>query len=446
MAERLIDALVTTPALAAAFDDEAYVGAMVAFECALARAQARVGVIPASAAEVIVRVADGASFDVRELARASRVHATVALPLVQALTSRVDAVDRTAAAYVHWSATSQDVIDTALVLCVRGAWASIAADHRRIVEALRRLSDAHAETVMLGRTLLQPAVPTTFGLKVAGWLGGIARAWQGWLTSYRSLLVVQYGGAAGTLAALGPIGLDIERAVADELNLGVPDAPWHAHRDRVAAFVAAAGVYAGALAKAARDITLLMQPEIAEVAERGGASSSMPQKRNPSGSTIVLASAQRLPGLVSSVLAGMVVEHERSTGGWQAETSAVADAVQAAGSATAALADVLESLTVDASRMREHLDATRGQLLAERLLAMLAPRVGRTRAAELVKDAVAESRRSSRSLAEVVESMPDAIVHLTSHDIEVLAAPERYLGVAEAFRRRLLDRASAVEE
>jgi 3-carboxy-cis,cis-muconate cycloisomerase len=299
---------------------------------------------------------------------------------------------------------------------------------------------------MLGRTLLQPAVPTTFGLKTAGWLGGIARAWQGWLASYRSLLVVQYGGAAGTLAALGPIGLDIERAVADELNLGVPDAPWHAHRDRVAAFVAAAGVYAGALAKAARDITLLMQPEIAEVAERGGASSSMPQKRNPSGSTIVLASAQRLPGLVSSVLAGMIVEHERSTGGWQAEAPAVADAVQASGSATAALADVLESLTVDASRMREHLDATRGQLLAERLLAMLAPRVGRTRAAELVKDAIAESQRSSRSLAEVVESMPDAIVHLTSHDIEVLAAPERYLGVAEAFRRRLLDRASAAEE
>jgi 3-carboxy-cis,cis-muconate cycloisomerase len=446
MSTRLIDSLVTTPALAAAFDDEAYVGAMVAFECALARAQARVGVIPAAAAEAIVRAAEEASFDVRELARESRAHATVALPFVQALTTRVEAVDRTAAAYVHRGATSQDVIDTALVLCVRRAWTSIAADHRRIVDALRRLSDAHAQTVMLGRTLLQPAAPTTFGLKVAGWLGGIARAWRGWLTSYRSLLVVQCGGAAGTLAAVGPRALDVERAVADELGLGVPDAPWHAHRDRVAAFAAAAGIYAGTLAKAARDIALLMQPEIGEAAERGGGSSAMPQKRNPSGSTIVLAAAQRLPGLVSSVLAGMAVEHERSIGGWQAEASAVADAVQAAGAAAAALADVLESLVVDASRMRRNLDATRGQVLAEQLLVMLAPHLGRARATELVKDAVVESQRSSRSFAEVIESMPEAMAHLTAQDVAVLAAPERHLGAAEAFRTRLIDRAFAAEE
>jgi 3-carboxy-cis,cis-muconate cycloisomerase len=446
MAGRLIDALVTTPVLASAFGDDAYVGAMVAFETALARAQARVGVIPGAAAEIIAAIAEQASFDVTELARAARMHATIALPFVQTLTARVDAADRAAAVYVHWGATSQDVVDTALVLCVRRAWESIAADHRRVVETLHRLSDAHADTVMLGRTLLQPAVPITFGLKAAGWLGGIARAWRAWLASYRSLLVVQYGGAAGTLSGLGDRGPDVVRALAEELGLGVPDAPWHGHRDRVAAFVTCAAVYGGELGKAARDISLLMQDEIGEVAERGGSSSAMPHKRNPSGATIVLAAANRLPGVAASVLAGMTTEHERATGGWQAETSAVADAVQAAGSAAAALADVLDGLSVDAARMRRNLDATHGAIMAEQLTVRLAPRVGRARAAELVRDALAESRRSSRPLAVVAETWPDVAAHLTPHDLESLASPEAYLGAAEVFRRRLIEAAVSSEE
>jgi 3-carboxy-cis,cis-muconate cycloisomerase len=446
MAGRLIDALVTTPALAAAFGDAAYVGAMLELEVALARAQARVGVIPAAAAETIAAVAEQASFDVPDLAREARVHATVAVALVRALTSRVDAVDQTAAVYVHWGATSQDVIDTALVLCVRRAWTSIAADHRRIVEALHHLSDAHAQTVMLGRTLLQPAVPITFGLKVAGWLGEIVRAWRAWLTSYQSLLVVQYGGAAGTLASIGERGPDVERALADELGLGVPDAPWHAHRDRVAAFVTAAAVYAGALAKAARDVVLLMQHDVGEVAESGGSSSAMPQKRNPAGATVVLAAAQHLPGLVSSVLAGMSTEHERSTGGWQAESSAMAGAVQAAGSAAAALADVVEGLSVDPQRMRRNLDETQGAIMAGQMTMMLAPRVGHARAADLVRETLAESRRSSRALAVAAAALPDVAVHLTTEDLETLAAPERCLGAADVFRRRLIAAARSSEE
>lgn len=443
MSSRLIDALVTTDALADAFCDRSFLRAMLEVEAALARAGAHAGVVPASAAESIGRAATTVDVNIDHVVTEARADATLSIPVVKALTERVAMLDEAAAAYVHRGATSQDVFDTALVLCVRRAWSSIAADHDRLVSSLSRLAVDHAGTVMLGRTLLQPAVPTTFGLKAAGWLGAVSRTWQAWAESYARLQVLQFGGAAGTLAALGASGPDVERALAAELALSVPDAPWHAHRDRIALFVAAAGVHTASLGKVARDVSLLMQHEVGEVCERGGGSSTMPHKRNPSGCAVVLAAATRLPGIVASVLAGSVHEHERAVGGWQAEGAAVADAVQSAGSAVCALADTMTGLTVDPERMRHNVDETRGVVLAEQLSLLLRPAVGRTTADALVQRAIDETTRSHRPLAVVVAATPEIAVHLTSDDLKRLADPSAYLGSADHFRRRLIESASA---
>ena len=226
-------------------------------------------------------------------------------------------------AFVHWGTTSQDLSDTALVLCLAAAARILEADHARLARALRRLSETHKATVMLARTLLQPAPPITFGLKAAGWLAAASRGQARLKAAFREACVVQFGGASGTLAALGAAGPDVAKALAAELELPLPDAPWHAHRDRLAHLVGACGVYAGTLGKIARDISLLMQHEVGEASEPGGGSSSMPHKRNPAGCAIVLAAANRLPGLVSAFLSGMVQEHERGLGGWHAESSTI---------------------------------------------------------------------------------------------------------------------------
>ena len=297
---------------------------------------------------------------------------------------------------------------------------------------------------MLGRTLLQPAVPITFGLKAASWLGAVTRSWSNWVTAYEHAMVLQFGGAAGTLASLGSHGVAVEQALARELDLAVPDAPWHAHRDRLATLVAACGVYSTTLGKLARDISLLMQHEVGEVFEPGGGSSAMPHKRNPSGCAVVLAAATRMPGLVATMLASGTHEHERSVGGWHAEGPVVADAIQTTGSALSAMADVVEELTVDPARMRQNIDATRGVIFAERLAMMIAPRVGRTRAAELVRNAVAAAQQSGATLTEAVAAMPELSSLLSAADVAGLAVPETYLGSADRFRQRLLASAAAL--
>ncbi|PWT84160.1 MAG: 3-carboxy-cis,cis-muconate cycloisomerase [Proteobacteria bacterium] len=349
MPARLIESFATTDALAGVFSDVAVIGAMLRFEIALARAQARIGMIPQSAADAIGRVTD---LDPGAMALDARASATLAIPFVKALTTAAGTK------FVHYGATSQDVLDTALVLLLRDARVLLAKDHQRLAHRLRELSDRHAGTVTLARTLLQPAVPTTFGYKAAGWLGAIVRSWRRLSASFDEALVLQFGGAAGTLAAYGERGVELATVLAGELQLPLPAAPWHAHRDRLASLVAQCGVYSGSLAKAARDITLLMQPEIGEVSEPGGGSSAMQHKRNPAGSVVTLAAAAQVPGLVASFLAAMPQEQERAAGGWQAEWPVVARVVQATGSALDSLVDVVEGLTVDAGRMRANLDAS----------------------------------------------------------------------------------------
>lgn len=435
---RLFDCLGTTDDLAEAFSDRALLRAMLDFEVALARVQARLGVIPAAAADAIANAASPDDFDIGALANDARTSATLSIPFVKALTARVRAMHAPSATCVHWGATSQDVFDTALVLCLKRARPSLQAHHGRLLRALLVLSDRHADSVMLGRTLLQAAPPMTFGLKVAVWASSVHHTGVALQRAFDQALVLQFGGATGTLAALGQDAEATERGLATELDLASAFGPWHTRRDRLAGLVSHLGLYTAALGKMAQDVVLLMQTEVGEVAERGGGSSTMPHKRNPSSSAIVLAAATRLPGLVSSFLTGAVQAHERGVGGWHAEAPTVIAAVQATGSALAAAAEAMEGLSVDPVRMRANITATKGVVFAERLTFLLAPKVGREAATALVTDAVAACQASDRTLGQIAATMPEIAAHVGATDLQLLDDPHTYLGLAEPFRRRLL--------
>jgi 3-carboxy-cis,cis-muconate cycloisomerase len=435
---RIVDALVTTEALSEIFGDASVLQVLLDVEAALARAQAALGLIPASAAIAIAHAAVADGFDAGALARDARSSATIAIPLVAALTARVEAIDPVAARYVHWGATSQDIVDTAVSVLIERAGHLLARDHAALAEQLRQLSDRHADTVMLGRTLLQPAPPITFGLKAAGWYASLGRSWVRVEQAWRDAARVQLGGAAGTLAAFGERGPEVADLLGNELVLPPAAAPWHTARDRFAALVAACAIYAGVLGKMARDVSLLMQFEVAEAREVGGGSSAMPHKQNPSGCARTLAAAARLPGLTATILAGLVQEHERAAGAWQAEWPAISDALQATGAALEAMRGVMSGLTVDPARMRANLDATRGVIFAERVMLLAAPVLGRDRARELVQEALARSQVDGRTLGDAVRSDAELARVVPKTELQSLDDPRGYLGAAETLRLRLL--------
>jgi 3-carboxy-cis,cis-muconate cycloisomerase len=445
MAVRLMESLATTGPLAEIFSDESVMQAMLDFEAALARAEARAGVIPQGAAQIVISAAKADGLDAAELARQTLLSGTPAIPLVKALTERVRAQDAVAAGYVHWGATSQDVTDTALVLLLKRALPVIDSDLDRLQTALHRLSDQHAHTVMLGRTLLQAAPPVTFGLKAAGWLAAVRRGRVRLSDCFHDAQILQFGGASGTGAALAEQGIAVGQALAAELKLSYPDAPWHTHRDRLAALVCACGVLGGSLGKIARDISLLMQNEVAEVAElagegRGG-SSTMPHKKNPVGCAVTLAQAYRLPGLVSSYLSVMLQEHERAVGGWHAEWPILSNVIQSTGLAAASMAEVAEGITVNPARMRANIEATGGAVFAERAMMLLAEKLGRDSAHKLLEEATRKSAEQGNQLSQVLETMPEVAKHLDAAVLKDLETPEHYVGMAEEFRKRLLDSA-----
>ena len=437
MSSRLIDCLATTDALADLFSDQSVLRVMLEFEAALARAAGRAGAIPDSAARTIAGIATAETFDPAAIAREARSSATPIIPLVNALTERVRAVDPASAQFVHWGATSQDVSDTAMILLLKRAKPILAADHLRLDASLRTLSESHADTMMIGRTLLQPASPITFGLKAAGWWAAANRSWRRLSLAWDGALVLQFGGAAGTRAALGQYALDVAAELAKELELASAP-PWHADRDRLGAFITASALFTASLGKMARDIALLMQDEVGEVAEAGGGSSTMPQKRNPSACTLVISTAMRMPGLVSTFLVGMLQEHERSVGGGQAEWPTLASAVQATGSAASAMAAVLDGLTVDPARMRSNLEATNGLICAERAVIVLAAEMDRETARSLVTDAIRRSRETGRTLGDVLRSMPEVVTAVPAGILASIDRPEHYLGESETLRKELL--------
>ncbi len=442
MAFRLIDSLASTEMLAELFSDDSILRAMLQFEVALARVESRLGIIPASAAQSIASAANRMSFDFVELSRKSQRAGTPTIPFVKALTERVRSIDESAAAFVHWGATSQDVSDTALILLLKQAESFIDVDLERCEKALSVLSERHKDAVMLGRTLLQAGPPTTFGLKAAGWLAAVRRGRERLARAFSEALMIQFGGAVGTLAMLGDQGCIVARELAADLGLGCPDAPWHTHRDRLGASVCACGVLTGSLGKIARDVSLLMQNEVGEASEpagegRGG-SSTMPHKRNPIGCTLTTAAATRMPGLVASYLTAMVQEHERSVGGSQSEWPTVAAVMQSTGLAAAAIAEVCEGLAVDTVRMKQNLAETRGIVFAEKVMSVLAGKLGREKAHQLLDDAVRKALHEERTLLEVLGEIPEIMKILDKSALQELVVPEDYLGSAESFRIALL--------
>jgi len=442
MSGKLIDSLATTDPLADLFADKSVLQAMLDFESALARAEAGLGIVPPAAAEAIAAAAHADQFDAAVLAHDTLRAGTPGIPLSKALTERVRANHPGAAGFVHWGATSQDVADTALILVLKRARPLLDSDLTRLQEALDRLAEMHSNTVMLGRTLMQPAPPVNFGLKAAGWLAAVRRCRQRLDAAFAEALILQFGGASGTLASLGEQGIEVGRALAHELGLVYPDAPWHTHRDRLAALMCACGVTTGSLGKMARDISLLMQGEIAEASEPGGqgrgGSSTMPHKRNPIACSLTLAAANRLPGLVASFLAAMVQEHERGVGGGQSEWPTVAGIVQATGLAISSMAETAEGLSLDVGRMRANIENTRGVIFAERAMMLLGAKLGRDAAHKLLEEATRQSVSQGRHLAEVLAGMPEVKNKIDSETLNRLEVPEEYLGVADRFRNRLL--------
>ncbi len=443
MSMRLIDSLATTPALADLFSDESILRAMLDFESALARAEARTGVIPKDAADTITALAKPGSFDAAALSIAAFRAGTPAIPLVKALTDQVRKTNAVASRFVHWGATSQDVVDSAMSLLLKRAEPILVGDLLRLEKALAGLSDRHKDSVMLGRTLLQAAPPVTFGLKAAGWLGPVRRGRRRLQNGFRDAAVLQFGGATGTLASLGDRGMAVIEALSTELGLRTASgAPWHTQRDQLAMLICACGVLTGSLGKMARDIVLLMQSEVAEASEPGGegrgGSSTMPHKRNPTACSLTLTAAHRVPGLVSSFLSAMLQEHERGVGGWQAEWPVVATVIQSTGVAVSSMAEVAEGLSVDKEKMRLNIEKTNGLIFAERAMMLLGSKLGRDVAHKLLEGAARRSVNENRNLAAVLAEIPEVNARLSADELKQLESPEQYLGSAEAFRKALI--------
>jgi 3-carboxy-cis,cis-muconate cycloisomerase len=441
-ADRLLAPLFTTDTMEAVFSDRGRVQRMLDFEAALARAAARNGLIPAAAAPAIEAKCRGDLFDLDELAHSTAVAGNPAIPLVKQLTTLVTTDDAEAARYVHWGATSQDVLDTALVLQLREALALLEADLARLSNGLKGLADAHRLSVMPGRTFLQHALPTTFGLKIAGWLDAIGRHRARLREIRPRVLVLQFGGATGTLAALGTQGLEVAAALSADLGLALPDLPWHSHRDRVGEVAAVCGLLVGTLGKIARDISLQMQTEVGEAFEpagpgRGG-SSTLPQKRNPVGAMVVSAAATRVPGLVSIMLSAMVQEHERGVGGWHAEWDTLPEILMLAAGALHQLVQATAGLEVDVAQMRRNLDLIQGQILAEAVMMALSGQIGRSAAQQLVERASRTASAQKRHLRSVLAEDPQVNANLSGTDLDRLFDPGSYLGVAQTLIDRVL--------
>ncbi|HEV8528559.1 MAG TPA: 3-carboxy-cis,cis-muconate cycloisomerase [Actinomycetes bacterium] len=425
--------------VADAVSDRGWVAAMLDVEAALARAGATAGLIPPSAAEAIGAACQSGDFDAAALGAQAAVSGNPVVPLVSALT-RVVPPD--AAGYVHLGATSQDILDTAAMLVADRALGHLEVDLDATTDSLAQLADEHRTTLLPGRTLLQHALPATFGLIAAGWLSGLAEAATRLGQIRRTRLAVQLGGAAGTLASLGNDGTKVTALLANELGLADPILPWHTDRTRVAELAGALGVAAGAIAKIAKDIVLLAQTEVAEVRERGpegsGGSSTLPQKQNPIAAICAVANARQAPGLVATLLAAMDHEHQRAAGAWHAEWRPLSELLRAAGSAAAWLRESLDRLEVDRTRMRANVDLLGDLLLAERVSAALAPHLGRVAAHEVVANACAEAAASGRALAHLVAdrvatARPDLREVFATEELNRLLEPADYLGSSQVF-------------
>ncbi len=438
--QQLFDAYFKQPQMSEIFSDHGRLQGMLDFEAALACAEASTGLIPAEVVEDIQASCRAELFDSAELAVAIGNAGNSAIPLVKALGKKIAARNPTAERYVHMGATSQDVMDSGLVLQLRAAIVLLERDLAELAESLVRQAQRYAVTPLAGRTWLQQATPVTLGMKIAGWLGAITRHRQRLQELKPRLLSLQFGGASGTLAALGEQALPVAEALARELQLTLPEQPWHTQRDRLVEFASWLGLIAGSLGKMGRDISLLMQTEVGEVFEPAaagkGGSSTMPHKRNPVGAAVMISASVRAPGLVATMFAAMPQEHERSLGLWHAEWETLPElCCLVSGSLQQAL-QVIPALEVNAEQMLTNLDSTRGLVLAEAVSIALAQRIGRDAAHHLIEQSCRQAVQQGLHLREVLGADPQVSAELSAAELDHLLDPANYLGLAQQWVER----------
>jgi len=439
----LLDPLFRWEPVAKLFRDDNYLQTMLDFESELAYAEASSGVIPSSAANAIAAKCRVELFDKQKLAEAAALAGNLAIPLVQQLKALVAAENKDAAGFVHWGATSQDAIDTALVLQLREALPLISTDLENLCARLAKMADQHRLTPIVARTWMQHAVPTTLGIKFAGWLDALGRHRERFRETHNRCLALQFGGAAGTLAALGSQGGVVAQHLSEQLKIPLPQMPWHTHRDRLSEIATTLGLLTGSLGKIARDIVLHMQTEIDELrepAEEGrGGSSTMPHKRNPVACAMILAAAIRVPGLVATMLSAMVQEDERGLGGWHAEWETLPEIVCLTAGAMHHLANVVPRLEIDVQRMRENLELTRGLIFAEAITAALGEKISRSQARELIDAASARAIKGKLHLRDVINDDQKIAKHLSADQLDHLFDARYYTGTASEFIDRVLE-------
>jgi 3-carboxy-cis,cis-muconate cycloisomerase len=447
MSNGLNSFLFSTPEMTGVFSQQAQLRGMMRFEWALTCALEKHGLTETGSSRVLEPLLGADFVDAALLVQDARAAGNIAIPFVKQLTAQVKARSEGASRSIHFGATSQDVLDSVLVLQIREALQLLDVAIEQLEGALMKQVREHRHTVLMGRTWLQAGPPTTLGLKLAGSLAALRRDRDRIRLAAARTLVIEFGGAVGTLAALGTTGGAVTAELARILDLKEPELPWHTHRDNLVEMVQVLAILTGTLAKLARDISLLMQPEVGEAAEayekgRGG-SSTMPHKHNPVACAAVIATNARMPGLASTMLHSMSQEHERGLGLWQAEWDTVPEAFRLTAAALAYSIEIAQGLQVDAARMMSNLDGLLGLPLSEAVSAALAPKMGRAAAHDLLHTAAERAAAERRNLADILKQLPQVTAHFTEVEIDRLLDPHAYLGSTQRFISRVLGEADA---
>ena len=416
------------------FDDSAMIQSMLDVECALAYVLAELKICKQSHSKSIAKKCKVSNFDLSRLAEEAAAHGTVVVPLVKDLTKLVKSLDPEASTYVHYGITSQDVIDTAMVLQLVKAFEHIKLDVLLVRGSLERLSKQNKATLMLGRTLMQPSAPITFAQKVNGWLFAINNDWKRLEKEANLAFSIQMGGAVGNLSAFGKNGNNLRELCAKKLKLQNSGNSWHVYRNNLVSYCSAVAMLIGSLGKIAKDVSLLMQPEVGEVkltqSVQKGSSSAMPHKKNPVGCLVALASVSRVSGLMSTLFSALPHEHERALGGWQQEWMSVPQIMEIAAGSAKAMSETCKILSPDTNKMRHNLDILNGVIMSERLMLVLSEKLGKAQAKEIVAQACERAQEENTRLSDILGLDKRITDILSISELDRLLDPSDYLGSA----------------